>query len=207
MKIKAVLFDMDGVLIDAREWHYNALNKALAEFGFVISRESHLTTFDGIPTREKLNILSKTSSLPYGLHELICQLKQQYTLIFSEQYCRPKFNHVKALKELKREYKLAVCSNSVQATIQRMLSLADIKNYFDEILSNEDVEKCKPDPEMYLKAMERLKVSPEECLIIEDNENGLKAAIASGGHVMRVNDPSGVTIERIKEYITITEQR
>ena len=64
MIIKAILFDMDGVLIDAREWHYDALNQALNHFGFHISLESHLSTFDGLPTRKKLEILSKSVNLP-----------------------------------------------------------------------------------------------------------------------------------------------
>ena len=66
--IKAVVFDMDGVLIDAREWHYVALNRALALFGMEISRADHLTTFDGLPTRRKLEILSTTENLPRELH-------------------------------------------------------------------------------------------------------------------------------------------
>ena len=63
MQIKAVLFDMDGVLIDAKEWHYEALNRALALFGMPISRFEHLTTFDGLPTRKKLEMLSLELSL------------------------------------------------------------------------------------------------------------------------------------------------
>ena len=63
-EIRAVVFDMDGVLIDAREWHYEALNEALELFGFTIDRESHLTRFDGLPTRDKLKALSQEKGLP-----------------------------------------------------------------------------------------------------------------------------------------------
>ena len=73
--IKAVLFDMDGVLIDAKDWHYEALNRALEHFGFAISRESHLSTFDGLPTRAKLQMLTKARGLPERLHEFINSLK------------------------------------------------------------------------------------------------------------------------------------
>ena len=65
-KIKAVLFDMDGVLIDAKDWHYEALNKALKLFGIEINRYDHLTTFDGLPTKVKLDLLSKRFYLPEG---------------------------------------------------------------------------------------------------------------------------------------------
>jgi beta-phosphoglucomutase-like phosphatase (HAD superfamily) len=83
MNIKAILFDMDGVLIDAKEWHYEALNLALNHFGYNINKESHLSTFDGLPTKEKLKMLSKVSGLPVGLHDLINTLKQKYTIQIS----------------------------------------------------------------------------------------------------------------------------
>jgi beta-phosphoglucomutase-like phosphatase (HAD superfamily) len=64
MKITAVVFDMDGVLIDAREWHYEALNRALGHFGYTISRFDHLVTYDGLPTRHKLEMLSRERGFP-----------------------------------------------------------------------------------------------------------------------------------------------
>lgn len=70
-KIKAVIFDMDGVLIDAKEWHYEALNKALALFGFAISRQEHLDSYDGLPTRKKLEMLSSEKEPTKGLHLLL----------------------------------------------------------------------------------------------------------------------------------------
>lgn len=64
MNIKAIFFDMDGVLIDAKEWHYEALNRALELFGMPISQVDHLTTFDGLPTRKKLEMLTLGRGLP-----------------------------------------------------------------------------------------------------------------------------------------------
>ena len=71
MKIQAIIFDMDGVLIDARDWHYEALNRALKIFGFEISRQDHLEHFDGLPTKAKLNLLSQDRGLPLRLHSFI----------------------------------------------------------------------------------------------------------------------------------------
>ena len=88
MTIKAILFDMDGVLIDAKEWHYEALNKALSHFGFLINRDAHLTTYDGLPTKNKLEKLSEAQGLPKGLHEHINKLKQKYTIQYSYKYSR-----------------------------------------------------------------------------------------------------------------------
>ena len=79
-KIKAIIFDMDGVLIDAKEWHYEALNKALSLFGYEISRYDHLITYDGLPTKDKLKMLSMERGLPEKLHPYINQLKQKYTI-------------------------------------------------------------------------------------------------------------------------------
>ena len=100
MKIKAVLFDMDGVLIEAKEWHYEALNRALNLFGMPISREDHLTTFDGLPTRKKLEMITADKGLPKELHEFINEMKQQYTMEFVYTQCNPTFIHEFALSRL-----------------------------------------------------------------------------------------------------------
>lgn len=186
--INTILFDMDGVLIDAKEWHYEALNRALSLFGQGISRVDHLRTFDGLPTRDKLKILSDTSYLPEELHGFINELKQQYTAEEINLKCRPLFQHEYALSRLKKEgYRIAVCSNSIRRTIEMMMEKAELMPYIDLIMSNEDVAKAKPDPEIYIKAMEKMGVTPEESLILEDNQNGVRAALASGANLLRVD--------------------
>ncbi len=202
--IKAIIFDMDGVLIDAKEWHYIALNRALQLFGFEISRYDHLVTFDGLPTRKKLEMLSLEKNLPKKLHSFINLMKQQYTMELIHVQCKPVFCHQYALAKLKAQgYQMAVCSNSILDTVRTMLNKAKIEEYFNFYLSNEDVKSPKPDPEIYLKAIHRLALIPEECLIIEDNENGIKAALASGAHLMQVVSIEDVTycniLRRIKE--------
>lgn len=200
--IKAILFDMDGVLIDAKDWHYEALNRALAHFGHVIDRDSHLSTYDGLPTRQKLHILTRSRGLPIGLHEFINALKQSYTIELSHSRCKPVFNHLFALSRLKAEgYRLAVCSNSVRQSVETMMRLSGLAPYLELMISNEDVSRGKPDPEMYLTAMKTLGVAPEECLILEDNDHGIQAAIASGGHLMKIGEPSDVTLHAIMEAI------
>lgn len=204
--IKAVLYDMDGVLIDAKDWHYEALNKALGMFGYTISRESHLSTFDGLPTRRKLRMLSESRGLPTGLHEFLNALKQTYTIEAAHLRCKPCFNHQKALSKLHREgLKQAVCSNSVRNSVRTMMRLSGLTPYLDEQISNEDVSKSKPDPEMYLLAMQKLGLAPHECLILEDNDHGIQAARASGGHLMVIGTPDDVTYEAIRARIAEVE--
>ena len=200
--IKAVIFDMDGVLVEAKDWHYEALNKALRLFGYEITREEHLTSYDGLPTKAKLKMLTEEKGLPAELHSFINEMKQQYTVSMIFQYCRPNFRHEYALSCLQHEgYKLAVCSNSIRMTIDLMMQKCALQKYLDFTLSNQDVIKSKPDPEIYDKAISMLGVSPQECLIVEDNQNGIKAALASGAHLLKVDTVDDVNYDNIRNRI------
>ena len=201
-KIKGILFDMDGVLIEAKDWHYEALNKALRLFGLEISLHDHLITFDGLPTRDKLNMLTELGKLPKELHPIINRMKQKYTSRVILNRCKPLFNHQYALAKLYSEgYKMVVCSNAVRKSVEIMMEQSGLEKYFEFYVSNEDVTKGKPDPEMYIHAMNKLRFTPQECLILEDNENGIKAALASGGHLLKIGEVTDVTYENISERI------
>tara|TARA_B100001248_G_scaffold262670_1_gene260712 strand:- start:459 stop:1088 length:630 start_codon:yes stop_codon:yes gene_type:complete len=205
-KIKAVIFDMDGVLIEAKDWHYEALNKALGLFGTTISRYDHLVTYDGLPTKKKLEMLSVERGLPRRLHSFINRLKQKYTIDAVHKYCKPTFHHQYALSKLKSDgYKVAVCSNSIRQSIEIMMDKADLMPYLDFFLSNQDVEKPKPAPDIYNLAIKKLEVNPDECLIVEDNENGVKAAMASNAHLLKVEDVNEVNLDNIRNRIRMLE--
>ena len=197
---------MDGVLIDAKEWHYEALNRALKLFGSEISRYDHLVTFDGLPTKKKLEMLSLEGGFPRGLHEFINDLKQQYTMEIVYTKCKPVFQHQYALAKLTAKgFRLAVGSNSVRKTIEVMIEKAGLAKYLDFILSNEDVVKSKPDPEIYTAAIQKMNLLPEECLIVEDNDKGVKAALASGAYLLKVEHPGDVHYNKIKNRINEIE--
>jgi HAD superfamily hydrolase (TIGR01509 family) len=205
-KIKAILFDMDGVLIEAKDWHYEALNKALSIFGLKISRYDHLVTYDGLPTKRKLEMLSLERGLPKALHKFINDLKQQHTINLIHNHCKPKFYHEYALSRLKQDnYKLAVCSNSVRTTVDLMIKKSELNPYLDFFLSNQDITKPKPDPEIYATAIMRLDLNPEEVLILEDNEKGIKAAEASGAHLMVIDAVEDVNYYNISNRIKSIE--
>lgn len=204
--IKAVIFDMDGVLIEAKDWHYEALNKALSIFGMEISRYDHLVTYDGLPTRVKLEMLSLDKGLPRELHSFLYTLKQKYTMEMVHLKCKPVFYHEYALSKLSNDgYKIVVCSNSIRNSVAVMMDKANLSHYLDFFISNEDVTKAKPDPEMYNTAISRLNLQPEECLILEDNDNGIKAALASGGNLMKINAVEDVTYSNIIAQIKEVE--
>lgn len=201
-RIKAILYDMDGVLIDAKDWHYEALNDALALFGMEIARDEHLALYDGLPTRRKLEMLSASRHLPPRLHGFINEMKQRRTIELAYSRCRPFFHHQYALSRLQAEgYRQAACSNSIRNTVSVMLGQAALLPYFEFYLSNEDVAHPKPHPEIYQAAMERMGLAPTECLVVEDNDHGIRAAKASGAHVMEVADIHGVTYDRIRRHI------
>ena len=200
--IKAVIFDMDGVLIDAREWHFLALNRALGLFGYTIPLEEHLKTYDGLPTSKKLEILQIQHGLPTAIHSLVNKLKQSYTVDMVTLNCRPTFNHEYALSRLKSEgIKIAVASNSIHETVRLMMEKANLTSYLEFFLSNEDVKTPKPSPEIYTLAIEKLGINANEALVGEDNEHGIQAARDAGAHVLVVDSPKEVTYWKIKTAI------
>ena len=143
--IRAVIFDMDGVLIDAREWHYEALNKALKLLGYEITRYEHLCTFDGLPTRKKLQMLTFERGLPEELHPFINGLKQQYTMEYVATRCRPVFQHEYALARLQADgYRLGLASNSIRETVLEMMDRSQLRGYLDTTTRTESPRRRPP---------------------------------------------------------------
>ena len=202
-KIKAVVFDMDGVLIDAKEWHYDALNKALNVFGEEIQRGEHISIFDGLPTKTKLALLSEYGRIPNGIHTFLNELKQKYTMEITASHCRPNFIHQYALSKLKSEgYKLAVASNSIRNTVRTMMELSALMPYLDFYLSNEDVKKPKPSPDIYLTALQKLELEANEVVVLEDNNHGLEAARAANCNTLEIKTVDDVNYKNIRSFIS-----
>jgi len=196
---KLIIFDLDGVLVEAKQIHYDTLNQALKEIGneYVITEAEHLSTYDGLKTNQKLDMLTKAKGLPKDVHVQVWNRKQHLTI---EAISQLQTNHVlvSVFKELRdRGYKLACCSNSIRRSVLVMLSKIGLIEYMDLILSNEDVKNSKPHPEMYWKAMSMMGVLPEETLIVEDSPPGLLAASRSRASVLRVDNPYDLEISKI----------
>jgi len=195
--IKAIIFDLDGVLVDAREIHYESLNNALARHNYTITREEHLSTFDGLSTKKKLAMLTEKKGLSPELYEDIWRGKQEETFNVLRKL-EPDHRIIEVLKRLKESgLKVIVCSNSIRESTKLMLLKKGFMEYIDFFLSNEETVDPKPSPEIYLRAMVKLRLKPNECLIVEDSHIGRQAAFDSGGHLCGVEDSSGVTYERI----------
>jgi HAD superfamily hydrolase (TIGR01509 family) len=198
--IKLIIFDLDGVLVEAKEIHFNALNEALGH-EYQISWGEHLSIYDGLKTNQKLEMLSERKGLPKENHNRIWGNKQKITL--------QKLKGLKSSNQLiycmnelvEMGYKIAVCSNSIRKTVLTVLSKLGIMEYMDLVISNEDVKNSKPHPEMYWKAISMIGVLPDETLIVEDSPYGLLAASRAKAHIMRVKTPSEVNFENIEKKL------
>ena len=206
--IKLIIFDLDGVLVEAKQIHYDTLNQALMEIDskYVITESEHLSTYDGLKTTQKLEMLTKTKGLNPTLYEDIW-FRKQYLTIQAISQLQPDLQNIELFKELRdKGYKLAVASNSIRRSVLVMLAKIGIIEYMDLILSNEDVKNSKPHPEMYWKAMSMMSVLPEETLIVEDSPHRLLAASRSRANVLRVDNPKDLIISKIINKLDETKK-
>jgi HAD superfamily hydrolase (TIGR01509 family) len=198
---KLIVFDLDGVLVEAKNIHFDALNHALGK-EYEISWAEHLSTYDGLKTNQKLEMLTERRGLPTELHKEVWDKKQKYTLQMLKEL-KPNQTLQSVMNVLSEDgYKLAVCSNSIRKTVLTVLSKLGIMEFMDLIISNEDVKNSKPHPEMYWKAISMMSCLPEETLIVEDSPYGLLAASRSKSHILRVRNPQEVTYANIFKKLT-----
>jgi HAD superfamily hydrolase (TIGR01509 family) len=202
-RIKLIIFDLDGVLVEAKKIHYDALNRALGTYA--IDWNEHLSIYDGLKTYQKLDIITERKGLPKELHESVWGLKQKYTLEALKEL-KPNQTLQSVMSALSEDgYKLAVCSNSIRKTVLTVLAKLGIIEFIDLIISNEDVKNSKPHPEMYWKSISMMSCLPEETLIVEDSPYGLLAAARSKSYILRVKNPTEVTYTNIFKKLTEIE--
>lgn len=194
--IKLIIFDLDGVLIETKDLHFKALNKALASVGdqYVISKEEHIQMYDGKPTRVKLKMLTEKKGLPVKTHDIVYKRKQQLTYQMLEKMIEVDYNLTFLFENLSAmDYKIYIASNSIRKTVDVILRGLGIYKYIDGSLSNEDVSNSKPHPEMYIKCMLKANVGAKETLVIEDSYVGRKGAYRSGAYLYPINKPKDLT--------------
>lgn len=205
---KLIIFDLDGVLVEAKQIHYDTLNEALKEIDdkYVITEAEHLSIYDGLKTTQKLELLTKNKGLLGEFYEKIWLRKQHLTIEAISQL-QPDSEKIELFKELRdKGYKLACASNSIRRSVLVMLAKIGIIEYMDLIISNEDVKNSKPHPEMYWKAMSMMGCLPEETLIVEDSPHGLLAASRSRANVLRVDSPKDLVISKIISKLEQTQK-
>jgi len=201
---KLIIFDLDGVLIDSRELHYDALNDALRKIDekYVISRQEHLSLYDGLNTTKKLKMLTQYKGLPVSEYDKVWQDKQKSTFDLLRRF-NPEF-YLSAIFNMakNRGYKIAVASNSIRETVKLSLLSIELMDYVDYFVSNEDVSRAKPFPEMYWKCMTALNALPKDTIIVEDSHIGRQGAIDSGAHLLAVENSNEVNSQYMMERIS-----
>lgn len=200
---KLIIFDLDGVMIDSRELHFDALNMALSDLHpkFVISREEHLSTYDGLPTTAKLKLLTEKKGLSVADYDQVWKAKQKHTIYLIDK-TKPSFKLASILQKcIARGYKIAVASNSIRNTVRTTLLRLGVTNLIDYYQSNEDVSHNKPYPEMYWNCMIALNAIPATTIIIEDSHIGRQGAIDSGAHLLAVENAEDLTWDKVDQAL------
>lgn len=195
--IKFVFFDLDGVLVDACDWHKQALNLSLLEVAnIMISDEEHYKIFNGLPTKTKLDILIKEKKIKEEQYQKISQRKQEITIELINSKCHIDNSKIELINFLKNKNIIVCCyTNSIRKTAELMLNKIGIIKKLDALITNEDVKYPKPNPEGYLTLINKFNARKEECLIVEDSQNGILAAHESGANVLKVNCAKEVNIK------------
>jgi beta-phosphoglucomutase len=214
--LKAVIFDFDGVLVDSELLHYQAFNHILAPFGVKMSLQEYYDKFLGLSDEELLRLMNKQNHLNLSEQRLKKLLKEK-TLSFKRLASTQAtvFEGVPDFLNMLFQNKIpmAICSGALLDEIEMILKGADLRNYFDVIVSAEQVKKGKPDPEGFLLALKLLNkktnqpIKPQDCIVIEDSHWGLEAARNAGMHPLAVTNtysadqlnPADKVIENLSE--------
>jgi beta-phosphoglucomutase-like phosphatase (HAD superfamily)/NDP-sugar pyrophosphorylase family protein len=203
------IFDLDGTLVDSKEIHFNALNEALKEIDskYVISKEDQEKMFEGLPTKQKLNILSEYKGLPLELHDKISKLKQEKTIDFFKNLDKDE-DLIELFKIIKENHvDIAVASNCIRKTIEVALTSLGLMDYVDVYLGNEDVSEPKPHPEIFNKCMNLLGNGHPYTTIFEDSLVGKTAALKSRCRLVSVKNRSSLTVELIESELFKTKKK
>ena len=177
--IQAVIFDMDGVLVDSEFLHTKAEKKTLAPYGIELSKEE-INNYMGMGVKMILKSLIEKYPLPITGETLFRIHEKNLSDLFQEELeimpgAMEIINHLK-----NRKIKLALASSSSPALIDLVLKIIHLESAFDVVISGEEVANGKPFPDIFRKTAELLNVQPDRCVVIEDSKNGVTAAKSAG---------------------------
>ena len=201
--MKLIIFDLDGVLVDTKKIHYEALNISLKKIDkkYIISYEEHLRHYDALSTFQKLKLLTKFKNLPEKYWQIIYDEKQKQTYKLLKKSVKKDIQLINFFKKLKKnKYYIAVASNTIRDSLNMILNQLELKKFVEFSISNEDVNSPKPHPEMFWKCMIHFKILPSETTIIEDSPKGRNAAQLSGANVITVNKRKDIDDNFVKNF-------
>ena len=205
--IKAIIFDLDGVLVNTKLIHFKALNLALKKHKIrEINYEDHIKIFDGLPTFEKLNIITKRNKLSNEKKKSIQKLKQRFTKSLLEENIKYDKKIYLLFKKLSKKYKIAIATNAVRKTLDICLKNLKLNKFVNYTVCNEDLNNSKPNPEIYLRIFIKFGIYPDEAIILEDSHYGRQAAIHSGGNLIPIKNLNEVNFKNINNYIKMNNK-
>jgi len=173
---KAVIFDMDGVLIDSQNFHYQADIDVIIKAGYSANMET-VVPYTGISNPDRWPKYKESLNLAHDTETLINWHREKIETLFKKE-CKETIPGIPELLKYISEkgLKIALASSSHPELINIVLQQTGISSYFEAIVSGEDVENGKPAPDVFLCAAEKISVLPEHCIVIEDSPVGIKAA-------------------------------
>ncbi len=188
MKYNAVIFDMDGLLLDTESIFLDAFKNTCTNLGLEFNM-SMFKTLIGTNSAKTKNILEEYFGEGFS-HDKFRGTWREYVAAYLAENSIPlKEGVIELLDKIKQEkLPMAVATSTAYKDALKTLERTGLLDYFNFIVAGDQVEKGKPDPEIYLKAAERLNVLPEYCIAFEDSENGVKSALAAGMEVIQVPD-------------------
>ena len=180
--IKAVIFDLDGVLVDTAKYHYLAWSKLAEELNIQFSLQDN-ERLKGVSRMQSLEIILEIGNLKLDFDTKIELAKKKntwYVEYISKLSPKDILPGVIGFLESIKTYGIKVALGSASKNSMLILDKLNLTNYFDSIIDGTKVSKAKPDPEVFLKGAEALKALPSECIVFEDAEAGVEAAINAG---------------------------
>jgi len=209
-KIELLITDLDGCLVDSKDLHYEALNRAIEQIAgpqYVISRPEHETMYDGLSTNQKLRLMTIHKDLPLDLHNTVWLKKQELTELMVRQQLKPDPQLLNSIKALKAAgYPLVVASNCIKQSVVNILDAIGVLPFVDAYFSNEDVADAKPAPDIYLKACAAFGVPPEAALVVEDSVKGFESCVRAGCHLFKVDGPADVRADALLDRVASINQ-
>jgi len=204
--IKGILFDLDGTLISAKNWHKQAFNMTLANFGYTpLDEQDHLDNFNGLSTYRKLDILRERCRFNVD-NDKFNAMKQVFTIELINKLCKPVAHVTDVVNYAKSAFggRIAVVTNCSRVTVNLMLKRAKLFDKFKIIITNNDVDgKIKPHPFPYIKAQNLLGLEnkPKACLAIDDNQKGITSAREAGCHFWHLRNFEDLTVKNLMAHL------
>lgn len=207
MSIQAVIFDMDGVILDSEPQIIEAKQQVLRQYG-IEQPESYHYKFMGMSFQAIWQQIQVELDLPVSWQELLNDYFVKYKLLIKQSAQHPIVGSIELVSRLQQAgYKLALASSSPIDDIQRTLNDFKITDCFDAIISGYTLAHPKPAPDIFQKAIRQLRVTPANSVVVEDSMNGIKAGLAAGARVIGYNDPRYYSQRKVDDIQVVTEMK